>query len=265
MKSRITSGLLIVILLILSMVLNKMFFTILISICGVIAFLEALKAKEKNILLERYVIGKTQTKITGIISLLLIILANNLFKINTIIPIIFSVLSILMLLIFYNDNNKYNILDAMYILGMILLIGLSFNGLIHFRNTDISKCIYIFLIACITDTYAYIGGLLGKHKLSTISPKKTWEGSIIGSLVGTIVGTVFYLVVINDISILNIILLSLFLTIISEIGDLVFSDIKRYFGIKDYSNLIPGHGGILDRFDSVIFVSLGLTLVLSLL
>lgn len=258
MKSRITSGLLIVILLILSMVLNKIFFTILISICGAIAFLEALKAKEKNNL--------NLVKITGIISLLLIILANNLFKINTVIPIIFSVLSILMLLIFYNDNNKYNILDAMYILGMILLIGLSFNGLIHFRNTDISKCIYIFLIACITDTYAYIGGLLiGKHKLSTISPKKTWEGSIIGSLVGTIVGTVFYLVVINDISILNIILLSLFLTIISEIGDLVFSDIKRYFGIKDYSNLIPGHGGILDRFDSVIFVSLGLTLVLSLL
>mgnify|MGYP002869826339 CR=1 FL=1 len=124
----------------------------------------------------------------------------------------------------------------------------------------------IFISSWGSDTFAYCTGMLiGRHKfLPLLSPNKTIEGSIIGTLMGVIVGASYYYNIVGDLSLGNVIILSLILTMVSEIGDLVFSSIKRYFGTKDYSNLIPGHGGILDRFDSVIYVSLCMSLLLSI-
>ena len=119
-----------------------------------------------------------------------------------------------------------------------------------------------------TDTYAYlIGRLIGKHKLlESISPNKTWEGMIAGTVIGTFIATTFYKVVINpEINIILITLVTLFLSILGQYGDLVFSAIKRYFGKKDFSNIMPGHGGILDRFDSIIFVVFGILFFISII
>ena len=133
-------------------------------------------------------------------------------------------------------------------------------------DSSIVKCIFIFIIAFITDTYAYIGGcLIGRHKLTSISPKKTIEGSVVGTVMGTLIGSVYYYNLVGGVTMFEAVSLCLFLTVLSEFGDLFFSSIKRYFDKKDYSNLIPGHGGILDRFDSVIYVSLGLSLILSMM
>ena len=149
-----------------------------------------------------------------------------------------------------------------------LFIGFSFNLLIAIRNFSLSYIIYIFLIATITDTFALLTGRkIGKNHLApSISPNKTIEGSIGGSIMGTFISSIFFLEVISPTAnLFGVILMSLVLSILGQIGDLVFSAIKRYYNTKDFSNLIPGHGGILDRLDSIIFIVLGFLIFLGVL
>ncbi len=171
-------------------------------------------------------------------------------------------------LVFINDNKKYNINDALYIVASTIFIGLTMNILILIRNYSLVHVIYIFLISIMTDTFALFTGLcVGSHKLAPlISPKKTWEGLIGGSFWGTLVAVVFYNTVID--STLNIgvlVFVTLVLSLLGQLGDLVFSSIKRYYNKKDFSNLIPGHGGVLDRIDNVIFVILGFLLFITII
>lgn len=120
---------------------------------------------------------------------------------------------------------------------------------------------WIPFVAWVCDTSAYFAGrAFGKHKLAPVlSPKKTIEGAIGGILgsvaVGAIFGYLIYKNEINEISVIFILMLITFIgSIIAQLGDLLASGIKRDHDIKDYGTLIPGHGGIMDRFDSVIFV-----------
>ena len=259
MKERTLSAIILMAILIFCICISSKIFALAIMVISILGFNEFFDIKYNK---DK---GLRVVRILGIISLVLILL-NNIFytvKLNALIllPLIFLSMPI----VFYNDNKRYNINDCLYIIGVVYFLGLSFGNIIYLRDTNISKCIFIFIIAFITDTYAYIGGsLIGRHKLTTISPKKTIEGSIIGTIMGTLIGSVYYYNVVGECTLFQIVMLCLFLTVISEIGDLLFSSIKRYFDKKDYSNLIPGHGGILDRFDSVIYVSLSLSLILNL-
>ena len=171
-------------------------------------------------------------------------------------------------IVFINNNKKYNLNDALFLIGSTLFIGISFSLLISIRQLELNYIIYIFLIAIITDTFALLTGRkIGKNKLAPdISPNKTWEGSIGGALMGTFIGTIYFIEFIDPtISVLAVGIMTFILSVIGQIGDLVFSAIKRYYGTKDFSNLIPGHGGILDRLDSVIFIVLGFLIFLSIL
>jgi phosphatidate cytidylyltransferase len=140
--------------------------------------------------------------------------------------------------------------------------------MILISDSNINYLIYLVLITTITDSFAYFTGyLIGQHKLcEKISPNKTIEGAIGGVLIGTIIPTLFYLYLIDsNINILLIVVITFVLSIIGQLGDLFFSSVKRHYNIKDFSNLIPGHGGILDRLDSLIFVVITFVLFIGVL
>lgn len=119
---------------------------------------------------------------------------------------------------------------------------------------------YLIFAAWGTDTFAYaVGRRFGKHKLTSVSPKKSIEGSIGGTIGSVVVALIFTYIIKNNINIdLSYILVGIttcILSILSQIGDLAASSIKREMDVKDYGNLLPGHGGMLDRIDSLIFIA----------
>ena len=119
---------------------------------------------------------------------------------------------------------------------------------------------YILIAAWGTDVFAYlIGKKFGKHKFSKVSPKKSIEGCIAGTI-GAVLIMILYTFILNtyfqfNYSYIYIIIIGIVLSLIGQIGDFSASCIKRYVDIKDYSNLLPGHGGMLDRIDSVLFLA----------
>ena len=173
-------------------------------------------------------------------------------------------LSILSLCLFYKKE-EYTATDALVLIGTILLLGTAFNTMILVRNLGLWDFCSLILIFILTDTFALFCGMaFGKHKLIPhVSPNKTWEGSIGGTLIATVGVSVFYHYLVSPVT-WKIVLGILILSGIGQIGDLIFSKIKRENNIKDFSNLIPGHGGVLDRLDSTITIMLGYLIIYSL-
>lgn len=184
---------------------------------------------------------------------------------------IFAVIYLLYLFIVVITSHgkvTFNEATAFFAIEAYILVAL--NSIIYIRDFDESgKYLYllVFIGAWITDIFAYFTGfLIGKHKLiEDVSPKKTIEGSIGGIvfcslsyvIFGVIVGYFFN----REVNLIMLAVSGVLISVISQIGDLIMSVIKRHYKIKDYGKLFPGHGGMLDRFDSILAVSIGLACI----
>lgn len=183
--------------------------------------------------------------------------------------------------------------EAFECFAQILYMSITFGAFTILRSYGVRFIVYTLIVTTSTDIFALVFGLrFGKHKLApVVSPKKTWEGSIGGTAVAMVIGFLF-LYLYHYISpyfhggkvieffdgvaeesyvydgtriVIVMFLATFFMSVCSQIGDLVASKLKRTYGIKDYSDIFPGHGGILDRFDSTLFSSAVLVAIVQLM
>jgi len=209
---------------------------------------------------------------------------------------LFTLFLLSFLVLFKSFNGE----DVGKALTIINYVGLGTASVLILRFLGVRFIVYLFLITSATDIFAYIFGMkYGKHKLAPhISPKKSWEGAIAGTIFATIIassfalfyGSLFYpgtwlgemlnsggqQTLLDNFSSLGersplwvqalvIVPVTFLGSIVAQIGDLVASRLKRTYHIKDFGTILPGHGGLLDRFDSVLFVAMFLTAVFLLI
>ncbi len=200
---------------------------------------------------------------------------------------IFAFIYIVFAEFFINENNMFNILVSFFLVSLLASLVFFHNDITiqdimvtffgFFYVSFLISHIYlvreytygkffiwlIFISAFGCDTGAYFTGMFfGKNKLiPSLSPKKTIEGAIGGVVVATLLAVIYALIieryfVLEDVNtVLLCFITGIIGSLLAQIGDLSASAIKRYVDLKDYGNLIPGHGGILDRFDSVLFTA----------
>ncbi|MCF6093802.1 phosphatidate cytidylyltransferase [Microaerobacter geothermalis] len=252
MKKRIFTGLIGGTIFLYLLYLGEMWYSTLIFLLASFSFYEFLKMKNRNLL-----------SIEGGLSLIFIFLlvlipnkvSNDEFTWFFTATIIYFLLLYLIPVVTKNqvtiDHVAYTFFGGFYIgLGFLFFV------LTRYLESGFWAALFVILITWTTDTFAYFSGLLlGSRKLwPQISPKKTIEGALGGILGAIIVASVFQWIFHPLTSIGTAIIIAFVISIAAQIGDLMESALKRHLGVKDSGNLLPGHGGILDRFDSLLIV-----------
>ncbi len=259
MKTRIITGIILIPLLVLVLLcpINIMTFAVIaVSMIGLYEFYKATGLSKKRILC---LLGYA----SGIVIPLLKSTFNPAWDFSLLWQLLIYVFIFALFIIMLIKHKTVSVTDAAMVIFSVIYIPYFLTHLLLIRHLESGEVLIWlpFLAAFSTDTFAYFTGcFLGKHKLCPeISPKKTIEGAI-GGTVGCMAIVLLFAFLMKRFAALNVnyikfALLGGLCAVVSQIGDLSASIIKRKFGIKDYGNLFPGHGGILDRLDSVILAS----------
>ncbi|MBQ7335027.1 MAG: phosphatidate cytidylyltransferase [Clostridia bacterium] len=267
MKQRILTGAMIAFVLLLVIIFSSTpFFPFVISVCSVIGVFEMVRCiglkKAYSLNIPLYLLALIYPYMNYYISD-----ADFLRKFNFIVIVTVPLYFFTMMTF---SHGKYKLTDVSVLFTTVFYIILGFNAIIlmynHRGEAGPVLCLTILIGAWITDVFAYFCGVLfgrdGKHKLlPDVSPKKTVEGSIGGivfcTLFMTLFGWVCGLLIPNLNAYLGVFVIGgIVASIVAQIGDLLMSVIKRSYGIKDYGNIFPGHGGVLDRCDSILSVAI---------
>ncbi len=256
MKTRVLAAVILLpLLLLVVLVLPKFFTAILVGVLSAIGV--------KELLCGTGLVKERRLVIYAMIMAFFISLWGSMYAVYSLLLLgIFSFFCVLFgeLLLFHSEIS-FEKVAMTFVAGGIVPFMLS--GLVRIHNQTYGRVLILlpFVVAFLSDTGAYFAGrAFGKHKLApVISPNKTVEG-MFGGMLGAVVGVVVYCVVVQfalklEVRYLYVPVYGILGSLGAVFGDLCFSAVKRQTGIKDYGNLIPGHGGVLDRFDSMVVVA----------
>lgn len=249
MKQRIVTAILALILFLPIVFYGSWPFVLLIYLLATIGLIELVKMNDRR--------GMVLPIILSVLLLWVILAADKLLSVTWlginegIMVLVFSLLVYTVL-----AKNKFTFTDAAFLLLATLYVGFGFYYMMETRMVGLNYFFYVLLVIWATDTGAYFfGRFFGKKKLwPAISPKKTMEGSFGGIAAACVVAVVYHHFVPLPHSYLVLLGGAIITSVFGQIGDLVESAFKRHYGVKDSGKLLPGHGGVLDRFDSLIFV-----------
>ncbi len=236
---------------------GRILFLSIVNLIVLLGLLEFFSLMEKG--------GYSPFKVIGIFSVLSICCEFYFFHGHRIVELIFVLLIFILIRSFFTKEGERIISVSVTLLG--ILYTSMFSSFILIRElpvkgdltyTTMGKIVmFIFITIWVLDTSAYFfGSAIGRHPLFLrVSPRKTWEGSIYGSILAVTSAIVMHFVFIPQIKLFNILMICIIIIIAGHFGDFVESLFKREISVKDSSRILPGHGGILDRFDSSIFAA----------
>ncbi|KRL01300.1 phosphatidate cytidylyltransferase [Liquorilactobacillus capillatus] len=251
MKQRVITAIVALIIFIPLVIYGGLPFEILCILLGLVGLSEIYIMRKKLLISPEATIGSLAGLTIIVPQNWLSFLPNSEWRFN-----IFYFFVLLYLLYTVITRNRFSFDDAGVLILGVLYTSVGFHFLITARHAGLDTLFLILFTVWATDSGAYmVGRKFGKNKLAPhVSPNKTWEGTIGGSVIALIIGAVYTSFFPQVYSWGTMLLIVLLASVVGQLGDLVESALKRYYGVKDSGRILPGHGGILDRFDSLLFV-----------